>query len=250
MRQAQSTDKESSVQLQAAFSLTEMLVVVSIMALLAMLAFPALDKGREWARSTKCMSNLHQFGLGIPLYASDHDGVMYPVSVPGNGDWFWLGDDRTIGSEPFSNYTGAPFAQYVGYPLGVPQLSRNGGSGYLLYCPSISAKYPGTSDVKNIWGQLPNGCLGYAFNGSLFLRTPARLSNFGGDLSRKIVMADGTGVSVMQLTYNYPFAPGAARHNNHINALFMDGHVGALTLDEVSRDGTGEKPFADLISRE
>lgn len=229
----------------AAFSLVELTVSLCIIVLLAALLFPALRKAREWSQNAQCVNNLRQFGVGVPLYMADNDGYMYPPCP--NGGWWWLGDDNVVGAKPFTLYEGAPFAPYVGYAYGAPQLSRSGKG--LLYCPAISDKYPGAKNLKNIYNALPNGCLGYALNREVFY-SQVRPSNFGGNLSAKLLLADATGVAAMQVTYNYPFGAAAARHTGRINALFMDGHVGALSLEEVSRSGAGEKPFADLISKE
>ena len=78
----------------------------------------------------------------------------------------------------------------------------------------------------------------------------ARLSDFGPNLSKKLILADGTSVGAMEVVYNFPFGPGAARHNNKVHGLFMDFHVGSLTVEEVSNKGSGEQPFAGLISKE
>ncbi|MBI1368440.1 MAG: prepilin-type N-terminal cleavage/methylation domain-containing protein [Planctomycetes bacterium] len=60
-----------------AFSLIELLVVVSIVALLVAILLPSLRQARYAARLTVCASNLHQSGLGFLGFAADHAG-RYP----------------------------------------------------------------------------------------------------------------------------------------------------------------------------
>jgi prepilin-type N-terminal cleavage/methylation domain-containing protein len=55
-----------------AFTLVELLVVISILVLLMSMLLPALNKAKEHARRTVCSSNLHQLGLAQQCYASDH----------------------------------------------------------------------------------------------------------------------------------------------------------------------------------
>ncbi|UCD28488.1 MAG: type II secretion system protein [Planctomycetota bacterium] len=50
------------------FTLIEVLVVVSIIALLASILLPSLNAARRSARSTKCKHNLHQLGVAMEAY--------------------------------------------------------------------------------------------------------------------------------------------------------------------------------------
>ena len=58
------------------FTLVELLVVIGIIAVLVAMLLPALNKARAQARSTVCLSNLHQIGIGLNAYAHDHRGRM------------------------------------------------------------------------------------------------------------------------------------------------------------------------------
>jgi len=57
---------------KAAFTLIELLVVIAIIAILASIIMPALGRAREAARRAKCISNLHNIGLMIHMYAADN----------------------------------------------------------------------------------------------------------------------------------------------------------------------------------
>ena len=58
---------------QGGFTLVELLVVISIMAVLLSILIPALSGAREQARRALCSSNLHQWGLCVNLYAADNN---------------------------------------------------------------------------------------------------------------------------------------------------------------------------------
>jgi len=75
-------------QLRCAFTLIELLVVIAIISILAALVVPVLNRGKESARSARCLSNLHQIGIGLQLYVSDN-GNRLPALVD------WLGSSLT-----------------------------------------------------------------------------------------------------------------------------------------------------------
>ena len=72
------------------FSLTELLVVLSVMVLLSAILFPVFARARESARRTTCLSNLRQLITAHHLYVQDYDDMLPGWFVPGpNGLWTW-----------------------------------------------------------------------------------------------------------------------------------------------------------------
>ncbi|MFO8081771.1 MAG: prepilin-type N-terminal cleavage/methylation domain-containing protein [Armatimonadota bacterium] len=67
------------------FTLIELLVVIAIIAILAAILFPVFARARAKARQTACLSNIKQIGLGLMMYAQDHDET-YPTT---GGAWWY-----------------------------------------------------------------------------------------------------------------------------------------------------------------
>src|SRR6266545_7807870 len=117
-------------RVRSAFTLIELLVVIAIISILAALLLPVLAKAKEKARTLVCLSNLKQMGLGITLYAGDHEDALVPAEYSlRNGAQFQEGwptilvNRGYLPAEKVRTFYGLPVTRSVfRCPSGLPEV--------------------------------------------------------------------------------------------------------------------------------
>jgi prepilin-type processing-associated H-X9-DG protein len=138
-----------------AFTLVELLVVIGIIALLIGILLPTLTKAREQARQLTCLSNLHQWAIGIQNYAAQSNGLL-PTDGFGDGNsqsdpWNWWFDPGVwsnvippiVGAPSYDVWWNPPPGYAPTKPTSAPQPSP--GMTNIWICPSADTAVPNTA---------------------------------------------------------------------------------------------------------
>src|SRR3712207_1983390 len=74
---------------RSGFTLIELLVVLAVIAILSAMLFPVYAQSREKSRQTTCLSNIHNLGIAMLMYAQDAD-EHFPLAAYATGpfDYF------------------------------------------------------------------------------------------------------------------------------------------------------------------
>jgi len=200
------------------FTLLELLIVISIIAMLIGILLPGLAKAKEAARDNRCRSNLKQIGLLVANFSANNKDRMPQAKVTGAGDLTGAFEKTDL----------------------VPWDSEIWG------CPShvdFRSSAQLTSSYGYNWQYLHAASASYPYLGWIGFDQPGMLTSSIREPSRKFAFVEHATPSGNGNLWSYVMRPGDttntdgfgrafARHTQTGNVLFSDGHSESIAEDQ------------------
>ena len=208
-----SRDSENvSYYVRGGFTLMELLVTTSIIALLASMLMGSIKMVRDQARSVKCLAGLRQVGIAKEAFALDNESKLVSVR---SDEGFWVDvlgpyfDDTSIAGDSSLNKSSI-FGSCPAY-ANSQRFTYSSGWGFSIY-PLADEPLPALVNVFSASGQ---ALWGYGTPTIFYLP--------------KITYPTGRIMAADNLSYwGASDNMGSGRHNSRSNAVYFDGHGKSL----------------------
>lgn len=202
----------------------ELLIVISIIAILAAILLPALNRAKMKAQFISCFNNLKQNGLVTLIYAEDTNGYL----TPGNTLYKTLDPYTDTPYNDMSNYYRNSFSStstaFINFGLNIQY-------GYIannktFICPTVKPRF--THPDSTVGEQIFNKFMTYCYWGGM------RMKGFPYAPKSRLRNSDNRGCFIMYCNYSfldhtYGSASNPIQLKIHTpgkkNVLYIDGHV-------------------------
>lgn len=195
-----------SIPQKRGFTIIELLVVITIIAILAALTVPAVSKARAQALRSRCSSNLRQVGLAVKMYLNDHDQKFPPVT------------EQEWANNGFGYIAESYYYSYVN------------GAGEVFRCPAQSVYLPGVAGIggRFLFPSNSSEWVSYEFNNGFSTTDP--------ELPKTATRRHVTNPSVAAYAWDYTYYPVNGvdydPHRGGLNVLYLDWHVSWLPSED------------------
>ena len=223
------------------FTLIELLVTIAVIAILAGMLLPALNKARDTAYGASCLSNLKQLGTGMDMYIGDSDDF-YPMlrytNPASTADY-----DTSI----FWGWTLAT-GKYITASVALCPARKNAAENY--YSKGLRSKDPVSR--PNYWYAteygasarlLPDNNLNYKVRKNSLKRPSTTI--LMADSVRKTTTGELFGFFGIYAPSNFSSLTNGAfwlahRNNTQVNIVYADGHAGNVVSRVPGEEGVTE----------
>ncbi len=197
----------------AAFTLIELLVVIAVVAILAAMLLPALNRARDSSKRAACLGNLRQIGFAEAAYSDDYNEWLTPNRIDyGSAYIFWCHSLLPYLGQPFVYYPTSPNVPVFWCPMATKSIVEDPLFGYDSWAVQ---RLSYTQNIQLAGGLTP--VIYPAMHRRTEVRKPAQM----------VLVADGSAINASP--FNVDSIPtglnGVYRHGGQINLLFLDAHV-------------------------
>jgi prepilin-type N-terminal cleavage/methylation domain-containing protein/prepilin-type processing-associated H-X9-DG protein len=207
------------------FTLTELLVVITIIVVLAALSSFGFTKIRSAARGATCTSNLRQIGAAMISYANDHSGQLPPL------------EDRTKPGDGLAGIWPQIIADEGYLPRVINEAGRNSCNAGVWACPDctvVQTNYQGYGAAEGTVMKVKKAS--QPESGSMRLSaipSPERTWLVGDTANKANDLKSGWyAIWANPSRWSSGHSP-AARHGGKVNVCMVDGHVESLSMKEL-----------------